>query len=390
LSVPVPDNALAGWDIYKASDYEATLVEINDELLARGLSPVSARMYTHYRKMCRYGYEQYLAINQLDVRTMEDPIWDRALRGRYPMYQVEEAVRVLLLVEDEPTALPGLVQEVSDGEILLRINGEQAVSAFTAKGGVWALEAIFTATGEVRLCEVSKITVDRRLQRVTVRAHFIGPTSARDVLVRQSLAISSFDVTVGSDPEAPLLGRTAQQVFWLFSATEAVRIATAELIRSLEGGEQVSVPANRVERLSVASPLEAVITLAGTVGLAMGLLITKAVGARKTWWEGTKAKHEAHAAEEEVRRLRWERSRREVMSSLDVNDIADAIVASLRSELGKEAPTTAPPERSEYDPALKALVTQALPAISELVEAGSGELVFKPAEPSEAAGPHPS
>lgn len=41
MTVPVPDNALAGWDIYRASDYEATLVEINDEFLLRGLPPVS-------------------------------------------------------------------------------------------------------------------------------------------------------------------------------------------------------------------------------------------------------------------------------------------------------------------------------------------------------------
>lgn len=79
---------MSGWEIYKASGYEATLVEINDELSARGLPPVSSRMYVHYRKMRRYGYEQYLPINQLDVCTMEDPIWDRTLRGRYPMYAV--------------------------------------------------------------------------------------------------------------------------------------------------------------------------------------------------------------------------------------------------------------------------------------------------------------
>lgn len=105
---------------------------------------------------------------------------------------------------------------VSDGEIILRLNCDDAVAVFTAKGGVWTLDLIFAATGEIRLCEVSKVTIDRRLVRVTVRAHLIGPMSGRDVLARPSLATRPFGVTVGGDPEAPLLGQTAQQVFWLF------------------------------------------------------------------------------------------------------------------------------------------------------------------------------
>jgi len=95
--MPVPENAETGWEIYKASDHELTLGEINDELSARGLPPVSQRMYSHYRKLHRHGYAQDVPINQLDVRTMEDPVWDRALRGRYPLYEVEEPVRILLL-----------------------------------------------------------------------------------------------------------------------------------------------------------------------------------------------------------------------------------------------------------------------------------------------------
>ena len=53
---------------------------INEELAKRNYSPVSHRMYTFYRKLHRYGYEQYIRINQLDVRTMEDPVWDRRSR----------------------------------------------------------------------------------------------------------------------------------------------------------------------------------------------------------------------------------------------------------------------------------------------------------------------
>lgn len=65
------------------------------------------------------------------------------------------------------------------------------------------------------------------------------------------------------------------------------------------------------------------------------------------------------------------------MGSVDTNDIAEAILEVLRAELGKDVTPRAPLERPDDDPALKALTTQALPAISELVEAGSGELLFE-------------
>jgi hypothetical protein len=373
--MPVPENAQAGWDAYKASDYEMTLAEINDDLAARDLAPVSQRMYTHYRKLHRYGYEQYIPINQLDVRTMEDPVWDRALRGRYPLYKVEEPVRVLLLRDDKPIELPGVAEEVSDGEVILRLPGDQALDTFEqAKGRMWSLELVFSGTGEIRLCEVAKVTLDRRRERVTVRATFVGFDASEEVLVREPLPTASFSLVVGSDGGSPLLGRTAQQLFWLFSGTEGVRIAVAELTRSLDEEHRFAVPGNRVERLSVASPLDALIVAAGPVLLGFGLLLSKVVDTRKSWWEGTKAKHEAAAAEEDVLRLRWERSRREAIAAVGVEDVASAIATALRGQLGLP---TADAVFDDDDPALKALATQALPAISELVEAGDGSVAFE-------------
>ncbi len=73
--MPVPENAQTGWEIHKASGYELTLVEINDELATRELPPVSQRMYTHYRKLHRYGYEQYIPINQTGSSIVRTSSW---------------------------------------------------------------------------------------------------------------------------------------------------------------------------------------------------------------------------------------------------------------------------------------------------------------------------
>ncbi|HJT91240.1 MAG TPA: hypothetical protein VJ777_04765 [Mycobacterium sp.] len=373
--MPVPENAQTGWEIYKASDYESTLPEINDELQARSLAPVSQRMYSHYRKLHRYGYEQYIAINQLDVRTMEDPVWDRALRGRYPLNRVEESVRVLLLANDEPVELLGVAEEVSDGEVILRISGSRAMDVFGRAGAaLWTLEVIFTSTGELRLCDVLKVTLDHRRRRVTVRATFIGVPASEELIARELLSTRTFRIVVGSEVAVPLLARAAQQLFWMFSGTEAVRIAAAEMLQSLDLERRYGVQANRVERLSVASPLEALIMASGPVLIGVGILIERIVGARKSWWEGTKARHEATAAEEDVTRLRWERARRDVLDGIGVEEVAAAIADAVRRELGLPGREL---RVSEDDPALKTLLTHALPALGELVEAGDGDITFE-------------
>jgi hypothetical protein len=373
--MPVPENAQTGWEIYKASDYELTLGEINDELQGRRLPPVSQRMYSHYRKLHRYGYEQYIPINQLDVRTMEDPVWDRVLRGRYPLYEVEEVVRVLLLANDQPVELAGVAEEVSDGEVILRLPGTRAMDIFGRAGAaLWTLEVVFVSTGELRLCDVMKVTLDRRRKRVTVRATFVGVAASEQVLARETLSTGTFRIIVGSEASVPLLARTAQQLFWMFSGTEAVRIVAAEMLQALDSERRYAVQANRVERLSVASPLEALILASGPVLIGVGVLIERIVGARKSWWEGTKAKHEATSVEEDVMRLRWERERREVLDSIRVEEAVAAIATAVRRELGLADPELG---LSEDDAALRTILTHALPALGELVEAGDGAISFE-------------
>jgi hypothetical protein len=57
-----------GWEIYRDSAPRPSLDQINERLTEEGLESVSPRTYLHYRKLERNGIQEYLPINELDVR----------------------------------------------------------------------------------------------------------------------------------------------------------------------------------------------------------------------------------------------------------------------------------------------------------------------------------
>lgn len=61
--------AKRGWTLYRATFPRPSLAEINVQLEASGLEPVSARTLRHYKKLDRYQLSEYLPINELDIRT---------------------------------------------------------------------------------------------------------------------------------------------------------------------------------------------------------------------------------------------------------------------------------------------------------------------------------
>lgn len=63
-----PTVAARGWQLYRASAPPPSLADLNTMLNALGESAVSARTYKHYRRMEANGFEDYLPINEVDVR----------------------------------------------------------------------------------------------------------------------------------------------------------------------------------------------------------------------------------------------------------------------------------------------------------------------------------
>ena len=62
-----PLAAEHGWSAFTSSVPPPTRSEINEQLTARGLTPVSLRTYDHYKRLVRHGYTRYIPINELDV-----------------------------------------------------------------------------------------------------------------------------------------------------------------------------------------------------------------------------------------------------------------------------------------------------------------------------------
>ena len=153
-------DAAAGWGIYREADYALTLDEINSTLQRRGHAPISLRTYRHYVKLQRHGYERYVPINQLDVKTLLDPFIDQARRGREHPIQTLTQVQLRVLVDDQVRSFAGTAIELSSTEVVVRLTGEEMADFFSKLGSATpAGELLFPSTGELRRGLIERLTL---------------------------------------------------------------------------------------------------------------------------------------------------------------------------------------------------------------------------------------
>src|SRR5690625_4395429 len=121
------DDAKAGWEILRAAGFTLDRVEVNARLKSQGFKPISARTFAHYNKLRRYGYASYIPINQLDVKTLRDPLFDQAVRGRYPVYQDALEVHILGSRAGEDFEIRGETVVFSSAFLRLRVDDPEAL-----------------------------------------------------------------------------------------------------------------------------------------------------------------------------------------------------------------------------------------------------------------------
>lgn len=103
-----PLDAAEGYRLYRLTQGEATLDEINDHLRGISLRPVSRRMLVHYQRLYRHGYESYIPINRLDIALAGEDAWSEELHARYPELSVATPAEAIWNLQSHPVLVESL------------------------------------------------------------------------------------------------------------------------------------------------------------------------------------------------------------------------------------------------------------------------------------------
>lgn len=358
-------DAAAGWEIYRDSDFALTLDEINATLQRRGYAPISLRTYQHYGKLQRYGYQRYVPINQLDVKTLRDPFIDQARRGREHPIQTLTEVELRVLVADEIRAFSGTAIELSSTEVVVRLVGDEMAQFFSELGSATPVgELLFRSTGELRRGLIERLTLDVDQGLSTVRVD-LGTQADFTELLQPSVLSEElrFNIRIGV-ASAPGLSDAARHLYWLTQAADASRAIVSELSRQLAPGKPVDVGIVRVRSLSLGS-IEIVIGVPVSAGLVLYGAFWGWLKVRQAYWSSEKTKQEAL-------QLRWENEQKNLRGKADLGPVVSRLRATLSRRL--RASGIEPTDEVDEERAITIANRQLMPAVAEIVEAADGDV----------------
>lgn len=378
-------DAQYGWELFKESGYALSFAELNDALRSNGMNAVSLRMFQHYHKLFRYGYEEYLPINQLDVKTLQNPVWDAATRNRYALREISIAVKLRLIHRKKQLELEGLATRISDAILVVRLEGVTAeeVAAAKVRAADQRVEVVFPQTGEILTGRIDSVIAETRQRIVIFRISFSVAGSLNTLGIRESLGARSLRVEIHPRQQDIYLADLVQSLYWLFQGIEAARAAGDELLMRLDEEQRFSLPATRVDRLRLESPLQVELIVAAPAILFVLGIVKRLVAIRNDKLMGDVTKQEKEVrkavarktnAEALVQERVAERLKKENESESDpLVGQAVHLLRNLLAGAGAGAASGLP----ETDKVQNVLEGQAEPALLSLLEAaGDAEVVF--------------
>ena len=386
-------DAQYGWELFKQSGYSLSLAEINRDLRRAGFRQISQRMFQHYHKLFRYGYEEYLPINQLDVRTLANPVWDAATRNRYAFREVSIEVDLRLIHRKRFVTFRGLATRISDAVVVVRLTGEEAeeVAAAKIKASDQRAEVVFRQTGEILLGVIESVYAEARNKVVMFRIGFSDVGSVETLALRKPLGVRTLRIEIQPRREKVYLADVVQSLYWVFQSIEAARAAGDEILLDIEKGNDFALPATRVTRLSLQSPFQLELLASAPAILLVLMYVRRLIRLRKEFFEGsvakqqaevnraiaTKTRVEARVQEATATRLEWENAQRQSTSSVTPDPIVVQTEQLIRRLLVEEGATTRKRSRVS-DKALNIIESQVRPALVSLVEAvGDAEITLE-------------
>lgn len=378
-------DAQYGWELFKESGYALSYRELNEALRANGMRAVSLRMFQHYHKLFRYGYEEYLPINQLDVKTLQNPVWDAATRNRYALREISIPVRLRLVHKKKLLELSGLATRISDALLVVRLEGATAeeVAAAKVRASDQRVDVTFMDSGEILEGRIDSVFAETRQRIVVFRISFSAAGSLNTLGIRESLGSQPLRVEIHPRRDNVYLSDLVQSLYWLFQGIEAARAAGDELLMEMDQEQRFSLPATKVGRLRLESPLLVELYVAAPAVLLVLSIVRRLVVIRNEKLTGDVTKEEKEVRKAVARKTRAEADVQEQIgerlrqaSERDSSpEVAQAVhlLRNLLAEAG--APSSTLPQ--EYEKVQNVLESQAEPALLSLLEAaGDAEIVF--------------
>lgn len=280
------EDAQAGWEIFKNSDYSATMDEINKGLIKRGYFPIRPRTYSHYFKLKRNGYLQYIPINQLDVKTLKDPFWDKAVRNRYTPLGDYVPVTIFFRIKNVEYTFHGTAVETSASSAVCRLSDRDAVALLKRKSVQEDLRRervsmMFPVTGSTFVAYLEGIKFSVSDEYIVLSFGFVSLAAVDLMVERTPLPMTQLIIQVVPTTDQTAFSEIARKFYWLFQASESVRLACEDMLTQLDPDKQFIVPSTRIQNMQMRSPLKIMILFAVPIVTLMLMVVDQGVPPRK-------------------------------------------------------------------------------------------------------------
>lgn len=264
-------DAEFGWQLYQDSHYSLSLREINKRLKENGFSPIAPRTFQHYQKLVRYGFASYLPINQLDVKTLQDPAWDAFIRARSLPRDTNLSVVLRLQDDDDVIQIRGRARKMSDAYAVIRVTGTRNIEALSRLGARPEQQVVieFPDSGDVRGALIDAVTLEGARPYASVRVRFLTVEDGARLSGREVLSDQSIRLRLTSSDSDPLFGLVVQQLSWLYQAVDSARAMSEELLVEFRAEKKFAVAPPRVSTLTLQSPMELIVEVAAPATLLL-------------------------------------------------------------------------------------------------------------------------
>jgi hypothetical protein len=372
----------AGWSIYRASDFTASMEEVNRRLVDRGFNSISNRTYAHYRKLARYGYERYVPINQLDVDTLRDPVWDAPLRSRFRSTPASVNIQLVFFLEGGLVVLSGSTQEVSESQatILVPPSGQLDVLAKARNLEGTHTLVVFVEMDDAASAVIELVAPADDQESAIIAVSFLQLLPAEDVTGRQSLPVTSLRIRVDSQ-DSEFFVNVVRELHAVLEAVESTRLVCDEALAQLDRARRFAIRPSEVVALSKSNPIDISLTSAIPVVLVFSGMVALFLKHRQSWHAGSVVQQQANLIGEQAsvesqraailaeyaRALRSRNERAEVRDKLDSGFLAAFILRVVGQSLPEQAQPAS--EEGVDDSRLRSLIEhQLLPSMDELVD----------------------